>query len=392
MGRLFDDRARTDASPSTHSETRFAFLNRVRGSFWGEVRATLEAWFASLPSDAQPNIRGQVRRGRDDSFDSAFWELYLHESMLRCGHTVQCHPEVGGPRKPDFLVDTGDGRFYMEAKNIGSPDAVNAEGKRLQLVHDAINTLACPAHLVGIEVETVGSQNLSLKRFKAAAQDWLGQLPARAPVETDGLDWDRESFEWADADWSFRLFAMERPEPLLGSEMPPLAVLSPSKGGALIADEGPLRKALSDKGKAYGPLSEPFVIAVRVQTLGDDRFASTNALYGSSQVEVWNDADGQMQSRHVRARNGYWYAGDRWKHDSVSAVLVGHNLVTWNLARVSPTCWMHPDPACPLTPPPCWEVVTPRRDGQLDATGPRVPPHELFGVPKDWLSGDPFKD
>lgn len=387
MDHLFDDQLRTDPSPGTHAETRFAILNRIRGPFWDEVRATLEDWFANLPGHARPYVRGQIRSSKDEAFDSAFWELYLHESMLRCGYTLQYEPKVSGMRQPDFLVDTGDGRFYMEAKNIGSsPDAA---GKRLALVHDAINTLTCPAHLIRIEVKSVGLQNLPLRRFRVEAQRWLEELPPPDPAAP--MDWDRDHFDWTDGEWSFRLFAFARPQSLLGTDMPPLAVLASADAG-IVDDEGPLRKALSDKGKAYGPLTEPFVIAIRRQTLGDDRFAVMNGLYGSWQIQFGTDAAGRTTTRDVRARNGYWYRGDRWSHDSVSAVLLGDNISIWTVARDAPTCWMHPAPAQPLNPPPCWGTASLGADGQVQFSDPALRPHQLFGLPENWLSGDPFAD
>ena len=48
-------------------------------------------------------------------FESAFWELYLHELHSRLGFRVDVHPP--GPRTthPDFLLTRGSERFYLEA-------------------------------------------------------------------------------------------------------------------------------------------------------------------------------------------------------------------------------------------------------------------------------------
>jgi hypothetical protein len=117
-----------------------------------------------------------------------------------------------------------------------------------------------------------------------------------------------------------------------------------------------------------------------------------NTLYGRWQVQFWTDPSGQTATKDVRAPDGYWYGGNQWKHNSVSAVLLGHNIAIWNVTRMTPTCWTHPGPACPLNPPGCWETATPRPDGQLEFIGPTVKPHQLFGLPENWLSGDPFAD
>jgi hypothetical protein len=61
---IFDAIERTDGSPAQHAEAAFPFLNRVAGRFWDRTRETVDAWFARLPGDAQPDIRGRTRARR----------------------------------------------------------------------------------------------------------------------------------------------------------------------------------------------------------------------------------------------------------------------------------------------------------------------------------------
>jgi hypothetical protein len=58
-----------------------------------------------------------LRRLKVD-FPSAFFELFLHELLLRLGCNVEVHPDpgTGSSRRPDFLVTDPDGQqFFLEA-------------------------------------------------------------------------------------------------------------------------------------------------------------------------------------------------------------------------------------------------------------------------------------
>lgn len=79
----------------------------------------------------------------------------------------------------------------------------------------------------------------------------------------------------------------------------------------------PLKKALSDKGNAYGELDRPFVIAVRTSRMTTDEFDILGALYGSPQVQFTRGLDGQTATREVRAPDGYWFGGT---HTGVTAM------------------------------------------------------------------------
>jgi hypothetical protein len=114
--------------PSTHQESSFESLNRIAGDYWEHPRALMQEWLDRMPSEQEYNDLRQRFRSRDDEqFRSAFLELYLHESLIRAGYTVTIHPEVQGTsRRPDFLAERDDLRFFMEAIAPGSTPAEKA--------------------------------------------------------------------------------------------------------------------------------------------------------------------------------------------------------------------------------------------------------------------------
>jgi hypothetical protein len=62
------------------------------------VRGLLIDWLAKVPEGSDRNaLQGTLAsRKNDESFESGFWELYLHEAYRRSGYTITIHPDVRG--------------------------------------------------------------------------------------------------------------------------------------------------------------------------------------------------------------------------------------------------------------------------------------------------------
>ncbi|BCB78382.1 hypothetical protein GCM10022251_30340 [Phytohabitans flavus] len=87
-----------------------------------------------------PPVRAAIRCGlsgcgaKDDrQVRGAFFELYLHERLLRIGYTVTCHPVLEGTsRRPDFLAERDGRSIYIEARSASATDvAVGAAAPEL---------------------------------------------------------------------------------------------------------------------------------------------------------------------------------------------------------------------------------------------------------------------
>lgn len=80
---VFDDVERWDGSPASHSESHAEFLNRVHTPYWAAVRGLIEDWAVHLPAAEQVDIGSRLRSPDNRQFHGAFWELYLHECLIR---------------------------------------------------------------------------------------------------------------------------------------------------------------------------------------------------------------------------------------------------------------------------------------------------------------------
>jgi len=69
---LFSNIQRTNVEPLQSLETSFDFMNRVSGNYWDAMRSTLENWFATIPSDSQPDLRARPMAKSRKQFEGAF--------------------------------------------------------------------------------------------------------------------------------------------------------------------------------------------------------------------------------------------------------------------------------------------------------------------------------
>lgn len=390
---VFDDIERSDGSEATHAESHAQFLNRVHTPYWASVRELIESWFSHLPKDAHADVRARLRSRDDRQFHAAFWELYLHETLIRSGCRVVCHPEVSGTsRRPDFLVEGPDGEFYLEARVASEADDKITADRRRNRVYDSLDRLDSPNFFLWVDVEGEGASDLAARGLRRRLHEWLAALDPdevhRRLVETEDIR-SITPFEWRVDDWClvFRPWP-KAPESRGNDEIRPLGVFGP--GAAYMVDDvTPLKKALSDKGSAYGDLDRPYIVAVRTSRVSTDEFDILNALFGSLQVQFSRGPNGETATRDVRAPDGYWFAGTHWQHRNVSGVLIARGLQPWTVSMDVPTLWEHPEPERPVAALPMWRRSTVLA-GALEYVDAVVAPHELLGLPEAWPEGDAF--
>lgn len=137
--RLFEGFDRTDLDFKKHSENSFAFLNRSGRPEFERVRDFLEACFEHYPDGEKPELKSRFISSTE--YDSAQFELLLHELLLRLGYKIEIHPEIAGTNKhPDFLVKRGELKFYLEA--VLATDVSDEERANLIIrnkIYDAID-------------------------------------------------------------------------------------------------------------------------------------------------------------------------------------------------------------------------------------------------------------
>ena len=114
---IFDDIPREDQDLPHQDEAAFAYLNRSSRTEAIRVRQLLDFWVDHYPAQHRDALVARFRSTIDDHHLSAFFELFLHELALQCGHQViPIEPTLSHtPNSPDFLIESNQGsRFYLE--------------------------------------------------------------------------------------------------------------------------------------------------------------------------------------------------------------------------------------------------------------------------------------
>jgi hypothetical protein len=367
-------------------------LNRVHTPYFAAIRQLVEDWFGRLDPNAQADVRGRIQDGDDQNFCSAFWELYLHESLLRSGYTVTCHPAMPETsRRPDFLAERSDQSFYLEAttclpRTRGITAA--AEGRRAQ-VYDAIQTIDSPNFFLWIEVEVIGENSPPTRALRRKLENWLSTLDPDTidhHLETHSTRDALPTYVWDDRGWRIKFQPLAKTKENRGK--PGVRPIGIYDGGmSFVDDVTPIKKALVDKGRAYGEMRIPFIIAIATSFVGPDSEDVQDALYGQPQVVISRRDDTVVQYR--RAPDGYWYGGTSWRNQHVSAVLIARDVYPSSATKAVPVLWEHPAPTNPITALPMWgrTVV---RDDSLAYVEPQTSVCEAFGLPDPWPVGGGF--
>lgn len=387
LNRVFDDRERTDPSPASHSENSTAFLNRVAGAYWDQVRDLIEDWASRVPDAPRRDIVARLRSSSDRQSRAAFWELYLHETFVRAGYEVELHPSVEGARPPDFRVTRGGERFYVEATCMFGDATDSGAIARRQDLYDAVERIHSPNFFLSIDVEVIGSDAPATSRLRRDLERWLAGLDPDATELMLGRERAGEYFLWEEQGWQVWF----RPIPVRADARgaPDHRVLGVFGSGEAqwLDDASELRQTIRSKGSAYGVLDAPLLIAVMIGTPFHDEDDSISALYGSWQIQF--NPNYPDDARSVRARDGYWGSPGDWKHTHVSGVLIAHGVTPWRVTQEVPELWHHPLAANEVTALPIWRSAALSAD-RIRHNDPAAALSDFYSLPSHWPQGEAF--
>lgn len=379
---IFDERERNDASPATHGETSFAFLNRVAGSFWQHPRRLLQEWADHLPQDAYADVRARLRED-DEQAQSAFLELYLHEALLRAGYKVTVHPDLPETdRHVDFLAEREHERFYVEAvMPRRRPDG--GEANRLSRFLDGINKLDDERFFLDLREVQVGANTIGAGDARRALKRWLDSMDPDEIGRTD----ERPSFSWVKDDWTVVFGAVPKSPGRRQSSRGRAIGIYSHYDAEVIDDAALIRRGAELKAGGYGALDAPLVIAVGVYLFDRDLEDTVAALFGHTAWEI--PLSGQPP-RGVRIADGFFGTDAAPLHRSTSAVLVVNQLQPSHVHKAQVTLVHHPWSSWPLDATTPFHATELRLEGsELASTTPVSSAAEFFGVAA-WADHDPW--
>ncbi len=337
------------------------------------ARDYIERWHSRMCRDSQEDLRNRFRSKDDRHFKGALFELYVHETLLRAGFEVECHPRRGdSSRRPDFSAQRGGDHFFVEAKTVTVSDRGAGRSMRERQVWEALDKVDSPNFMFKVGCERVGQRAVRGRFLTIRVREWLGGLTAQ---EHEPWEVASPALRWTDAGWSLRIEAVRRPP---NAKENGINVLSFTQCASAESSVRAIREGIAKKTGVYGELESPFVLALGTWGVTDRQIAA--ALYGDEVLDVPFTDVGAGSPLLLRDGNGSFGGGEPWLRTELSAVLVARNPEPYGIDTLRPTLWDHPAPRERLTVqlPRVWGRVT-AQSGALTLVEPTVAPAEYFG-------------
>lgn len=384
---LFDANIkRCENRPKREAEPIFTYYNTTGRPAFTTIRQVLEDWFQRYPAEGQVDVSARFRSTIDSQHQGAFFELFLHELLLRLGFTVEIHPAIGRPTHPDFLVSRNGARqCYLEATLALPANEEVAERRRVQQVYDTINRLQTPELFLYVRERGAPRDNVPGTRLRRELEEWLGELDLdqiRRDFVEDGFD-TLPTFPWSYEGWEVAVQPIPRNE--IGDEDParPIGIVMEA-GGPVTVDED-IKRAVELKAKKYGELDLPFIVAVNVIPDFCRQHSVMEALFGHELINF----DANPPREAGRAPDGAWLGQRGPRNRRNSAALIFSQLQAANMQANEPWLVHHPWAAHPIAQDqlPFSQFVPNHETGNLQRVEGRLP-GSFLALPEPWPPND----
>ena len=310
----------------------------------------MEEWFAAYPDPEKAELRKRLRVDINAHHQAAFFELFLHELLMRLGYSVSLHPSVPGgvSKSPDFLVESSQAdRFYLEATLATGESAQEiAAQARMNAVYDTLNRLVeSPDFFLWMDIRGYPATPPPAKKLAAFIQ---ANLSALSPDEMTALYKAGEmdalpKWHFDHEGWSIDFRPVPKGTNARGKRgVRPIGVQF--HGFRWEDQRTPLRNAITDKAGRYGTLDLPFIVAVNV--VGNvDQTDIMDALFGQEQITVTfynDDPEAPATYEPSRVPDGVWTSPSGPRYTRLSGILLISWLAPWNIPRAQVVLYQNP--------------------------------------------------
>jgi len=375
---LFDD-VELYGGPALATESSFHFLNRAADPMWQSARDVVEEWYTHYP-DPDGDLRARFRSDAISQHLAAWWELYIFTAFRRLGYNIEVHPEVPDTEKrPDFRVSTGAAGMYVECAAMAGDDVVeNPAGHAW--IRDCIDKGRNRDFMVQLEITGVGTDHPTVGEIVDPIEDWLATLDydMLAELMDTSMDAAEQVFEFRD--WEVRIVAIPVNEQSRGLERRLIAI--DHTGVREIDEAAKIHTVLQKKGRRYGTLDEPLIVALLSWSSWGNEREITNALFGSLAVAYVENSTESPQL--IRQQDGYWRPPPSDRGSRIAGVLYGEpKLKPWSAAKHLPELWLNPWAPTPVSAKLPFATHTVDVLGNLISTPAEITPQQLFDLPPD---------
>jgi hypothetical protein len=381
---LFEKKERTRIEPKREGEDDYSFYDSSARPEYDIYRKLINEWLAEMPGPASKELVTRFRRNESLEYQAALAELTIHAALRRQGFSVDVHPESENARKPDFLANDSNGSklAFVEVTTFGPPRELVGRQKRAADVYNGIDKCKLPpGYRLGMDIVKHGAKTPSLRKLRDSIEKWVHRLPTISNDEPPS-----RLFEIDDWQIEVTLFGGFRTDTLSTH-----AIAGVMGEGRIVKAETEIRQSLSAKGKRYGSLDAPYLIAItdcKEELVGGNPndLALLEALFGTVVTEVRRLSGGTHEKKDVRLDDGYWGHPTTARHKNVSGALLLPKPHLWDLRndRWQPLLVRNPWADHPLP-----ENLLPLRGYSLNQRGkfektPGTPLADILKLPAVW--------
>ncbi len=385
---LFDSITRQDKDPRGHAEPLFSFLNRSSRQSSHEIRKLLEAWFLCYPSEHQGDLKARFRSYNDLTHQSAFFELYMHELLLKIDYEVDIHPEIKGiSTHPEFLIKLkGKRRFFVECTLAkGSHDDVATENVENR-VYEALDRMNSPNFFIMINVDGFPKSSPPARKWRTYLEkklskldpDKLGEILKKGGLEAFP-SWSTEFDGWKVTFKPIPKSPKKRGKPGIRPIGVRFSAVEWSKTHINI------KNSINEKATKYGNLDLPYIIAINVQDFCCDDLDVMDGLFGNEITSVTINQNGLYEFTPGRKPKGAWIGPQGPQNTRNSAALIFRNLSWGNIAKEAPILWHNPWAQKPLVIKtlPLFQKIVNKENERIELIKGKLS-REIFNLPENW--------
>lgn len=326
MGVVFDDISRNCNAPAKAGEGQFSYLNRSNRIEAERVRLLVEDFISRYPSQGRPSLVQRLRSRVDHAHFSAFYELFLHEILIRTGNEIlEIEPNIeNSTRRPDFIVRAPDKTiFLMEAvTSMGQSSNEAAAERRLNEAVNAIDECHSIFHFLDLQILGTPKLPVTISRLKYELGNWIQKLPK---TEIEG---EVNNFVYKEHGMTLIVGALFRKNP---QYFPGRAIGLMDMHPYWVTDSSSLRDSIYKKAR-YGDFGKPYIVAINSMSLHDGETSCIEALFGSLCMNVKTYIDGSREISEGRNTDGIWWGKDGPHKKGLSAVFSTERLTPWSLS------------------------------------------------------------
>lgn len=392
---LFLSQDRLDAAHRKDSESPFEYLKRSASLRAERTRNLIEAWLASYPEAEREELIERFKSKREARFNSAFFELYLHELLRRNNCDVSIHPEVSGNRlkRPDFKVTEPSGRTYILEAVAPTFVADNQEGSETnfnRLIEAIDERIDLPGWYLSVSPEGRLRRTPSIGRTVAKIQSWIDSVIPQLEAADFDPDWGLAADSITiDEGGGWKLHVAIFPDLRQGETLSKERTIGIREYGFERVDSvAAIQSTVKEKIGRYGKLNLPYVIAVNFLHLAVDHLDIEAALLGGEEALMdYERGDSGFSFRTVEVRRKHDGLFSRADHNTgASAVLAFPCLIPSRSAVATPSLWHNPHARYP------YNGIFERFPqmllrGEAVERLPGESAAQVMGLEHDWLAG-----